>query len=73
MDKLLKIGIVGCGAIGTSLALIIVKDFSNRAKLIALYDIDKAKSVKLASLISGVGELAVRNLDWLINKSDLVI
>jgi aspartate dehydrogenase len=73
MDKLLKIGIVGCGAIGTSLARIIVKDFSNRAKLIALYDIDKAKSVKLASLISGVGELAVRNLDGLINKSDLVI
>ena len=40
MKKRLRIGIVGCGAIGTSLAKIIVKDFKLRAQLSAVYDID---------------------------------
>ena len=41
--KLLRIGIVGCGAIGTSLAKAIVSDFAPQAKLAALYDIDRNK------------------------------
>jgi len=73
MAKVLKIGIVGCGAIGSSLAGIIAKDFSKRAKLTALYDIDKAKSAKLSSLVSGSSRLKTESLVSLINKSELVI
>lgn len=73
MPKLLKIGIVGCGAIGSSLAKRIVKDFSPQAKLVALYDIDIAKAIKLSRLVSRGERLAVRNLKQLIHKSDLVI
>lgn len=73
MAKLLKIGIVGCGAIGSSLAKIIVKDLSKRAKLTALYDIDQAKSAKLSSLVSGSSRLKTKGLVPLINKTDLII
>lgn len=73
MAKLLKIGIVGCGAIGSSLAEIIVKDFSKKAKLTALYDIDQAKSAKLSFLVSGSSRLKTKNLVLLITRSGLVI
>lgn len=70
--KKLKIGIVGSGAIGSSLAKAIVKDFSKSADLVALYDIDLSKSDKLSKLISKKS-LAVKSLKQLIQKSDLVI
>jgi aspartate dehydrogenase len=73
MAKVLKIGIVGCGAIGTSLSKVIVKDFSKKAKLIALYDKVAGKSEKLAKTVSKNRLLAVGSLDGLIRKSDLVI
>lgn len=73
MTKLLKIGIVGCGAIGTSLAKIIVKDFSRQANLVALYDIDASKCIRLSRTVSLGQQLAARNLGQLIDKSELVI
>lgn len=72
MDKL-KIGIVGCGAIGSSLAKTISKDFSKGAKLRALYDIDKNKSMQLSKLVSGNKALVTESLDSLIDRSELVI
>lgn len=72
MTKLLKIGVVGCGAIGSSLAKIIVTDFSNRAELVSLYDIDVEKAYRLAHALNNQ-KLAGLNLESLINKSDLVI
>ena len=48
MVRRLRIGIVGCGAIGSSLAKAIIKDFTNQAKLVSLYDIDKNKAIGLA-------------------------
>lgn len=68
----LSIGIVGCGAIGSSLAKAIVRDFSRQAKLSALYDLDGLKSKKLAESFKPKA-LAVKNLKDLIKKSDLVI
>lgn len=73
MVKLLKIGIVGCGAIGTSLAKIIVSDFSNKAKLVALYDKLREKAERLAECILKNKCLLVRSLEDLIHKSELVI
>jgi aspartate dehydrogenase len=69
----LKIGIVGCGAIGSSLAKAIVNDFSKLAVLVALYDIDLKKTRYLSRLISKDKSLLTKSLEQLINKSDLVI
>ncbi len=68
----MKIGIVGCGAIGSSLAKTILKDFSKAACLAALYDIDTTKSRKLAKSISK-NSLVTLSLKQLVNKSQLVI
>lgn len=68
--KKLKIGIVGCGAIGSSLAKVVARDLRSEAALCALYDIDEPKARKLS-------EATVKNIscgfDALIRKSDLVI
>jgi len=72
MSKLLKIGIVGCGAIGSSLARVIISDFSDTAELASLYDSDIDKAYKLANKFHNQ-KLAVLNLDDLVNKADLVI
>lgn len=72
MVKLLKIGIIGCGAIGSSLARIILKDFSQKAQLLSLYDIDLEKAYKLAHEFDNQ-KLVALNAPDLINKVDLVI
>lgn len=72
MSKLLKIGIVGCGAIGSSLARVITKDFSRQAELAALYDLDSSKPKILAKRIRKKN-LVVFGLGALILRSDLVI
>ena len=73
MVKRLKIGIVGCGAIGGSLAKAIVRDFASRAALSALYDIDAQKSKNLSNLLIKNNKLAVGSLKQLVSKSELVI
>lgn len=73
MAKILKIGIVGCGAIGSSLAKAAAKEMSGQAKLTAFYDIEPGKSKKLSESISKNINLAVNSLKQLIAKSDLVI
>jgi len=73
VSKVLEIGIVGCGAIGNSLAEAVSKDFLREAKVSALYDLDYARSANLSRRLSGNTHLAVHNLETLINKSDLVI
>ena len=73
MKKRLRIGIVGCGAIGMSLAKIIVKDLRLRAQLSAVYDIDPLKSRNAARVSSKNKNCAVKDLKSLIARSDLVI
>ncbi len=71
--KFLKVGIVGCGAIGTSLVNSISKDFKNKILLTALYDIDKSKSEKLSLSVRRDKKLSVNSLNSLIKKVNLVI
>ena len=71
--KKLDIGIVGCGAIGSSLAKAIVKDFKHIARVSALFDKDAKKSWQLSGTISPKKNLSVRGLKQLISKSELVI
>ncbi len=71
--KLYKIGIVGCGAIGSSLAQAVVKKFKRTASLVALYDIQNEKAQRLSCKLTGTKKLALGSLKALIKKVDLVI
>ncbi len=71
--KLLKIGIVGCGAIGGSLANTVVRDLAAGARLSALYDLDCPKARLLARSFTNKKIFAADSLEQLISKSDLVI
>ena len=73
MDRRLRIGIVGCGAIGSSLAKAITKDFSKTARLVAVFDADRQKAKNLSVLVSRCAKLTTISLLELINKSELVI
>ena len=72
ITRKLSIGIVGCGAIGTSLGKAINKDFSDNVRLVCLYDIVKNKSLQLAKILKKKA-VVCNSLDSLIVKSDLVI
>jgi len=69
----LKIGIVGCGAIGSSLAKEIIVGWHDSACLVALYDVKLEKSQLLSKQLTKNTKFCVGNLEALIKKSDLVI
>jgi aspartate dehydrogenase len=69
----LKIGIVGCGAIGSSLAKEIVSSLRSFASLVALYDIRPEQAQLLSRQLTGNTKLCMDNLAELIKRSDLVI
>ncbi len=70
-SKKTKVGIIGCGTIGSQLARAIEKRFCERAELLALCDIDtdKAKRLKAASSLNP----EILSIDELINACELVI
>jgi aspartate dehydrogenase len=68
----LRIGIIGCGAIGSSLGRVISSDLAKKAQLCGLYDINRESAFKLA-VKAGNAKLVVPDLKALIKKSDLVI
>ena len=66
-----KIGIVGCGTIGSQLAQAIEQRFSTQAELFALCDIDSDKARKIKAVSSLNPQIV--SLDELIRACDLVI
>ena len=50
--KKVKIGIVGCGAIGKALAKFIDKELHGRVELGAICDLNKASALKLKEWLS---------------------
>lgn len=66
----IKIGIVGCGAIGRALALMLEKRFKNTFKVVALCDIDRSCALRLKKQLSGAKVLSLKGL---IEHSDLVV
>ena len=73
MKKIMRIGIVGCGAIGSSLAAAVAKDFKGKARLTAVFDTDAAKADTLSRAQGRGAHLAVRDLSQLIARAELVI
>ncbi|MFA6129913.1 MAG: aspartate dehydrogenase [Candidatus Omnitrophota bacterium] len=69
----LKIGIVGCGAIGSSLAKEIVNGLRKDASLVALYDIKPEKAQALSRKLTAGKKLCADSLKDLIKRSELVI
>jgi aspartate dehydrogenase len=69
----LKVGIVGCGAIGSSLAEEIFIGLRDSACLAALYDIKREKSEALSRQLTKSTKFCVADLETLIRKSDLII
>lgn len=59
-----KIGIVGCGTIGTAVAKAIREKFSDSAELVAVYDVDIEKAKKLGKVMS---------ISELVDAVDLVV
>lgn len=70
--KLKRIGIAGCGAMGAKIAQSIISDFSQAAKLSALYDIDSAKADILAKKLKKKN-IVVLGLPELIKKCDFIV
>ncbi len=66
-----KIGIIGCGAIGTGIAEFIQARLKTKARVVALCDIDLEKADFLSKKIKP--RPVVTSMDNLIKKSDLVI
>jgi len=65
----MKIGIIGCGAIGSVLCKFIDKKLN--AKLIAICDVDKEKIKKLKKSLKN--KPIITNIDGVIKKSDIVV
>ena len=70
---MLKVGIVGCGAIGSSLARYIVKSLKGKASLVRVFDRDAARARLLLRLLPGRGIRSAKTLDELVAVSDLVV
>ncbi len=66
-----KIGIIGCGAIGSQLAKSIKQEFSKKAELIALCDLEEEKAKQLREKFSF--SCSICSINELIQKSDLII
>ncbi|RKY38952.1 MAG: aspartate dehydrogenase [Candidatus Omnitrophota bacterium] len=66
-----KIGIIGCGAIGSELARRIVREFRKRAELVALCDLDKEKARRLCEEI-GIC-VPICSIEETIKRGDLII
>lgn len=71
MKKKIRIGIIGCGTIGSEIAKTIDINFNKDAELIAISDIDKNKAEALKKKLESNPEIL--GIDTLIKKADLVI
>ena len=70
--KIKKIGIVGCGVMGSKIARAICSDFKDAARLSALYDVDSDKARKLAAALNK-RNIKAATLKELIEMVDFVV
>lgn len=66
-----RVGLIGCGVIGSRLALAIQKKYSRTAEIVALHDVDAFKARHLQRRLSKAP--AILPLSRLIQRSSLVI
>jgi aspartate dehydrogenase len=68
----IKLGIVGCGAIGSRIALSVKKELKSKFMIAAVYDTDTTKAETLAARFDRKIKVA-RNLDELIRSSEMIV
>ncbi|MBI5415395.1 MAG: DUF108 domain-containing protein [Candidatus Omnitrophica bacterium] len=68
----LKIGIVGCGAIGGGIARYVLKELKKDCQLTGLYDIEYEKVERLRREL-GLGNVGKASLESLVQSCDLMI
>lgn len=66
-----RVGIIGCGAIGTGIAEFIHRRLKKKARIVAICDIDSKKAEELARKIKP--RPLISDIDTLIKKSDFII
>jgi len=71
-SKKVKIGIVGCGAIGSGIAKSVTNELKKISELTALFDIDEQKSKALARLCKKPDSVKT-SLEQLLKNCDLMI
>ena len=64
---------MGCGAIGSSLAKIITRDFAGKAVISSIYDMDVQKARRLSNKLHKSSTFVAKDMDHLVKKADLVI
>lgn len=69
--KKVRIGIIGCGTIGSQIAKALDTKFTDSAKLTAVFDIDEKKAHALRASLKNKPEILA--IGMLIKRSDLVI
>ena len=69
---MIKLGIIGCGAIGTSIATAVDRGEVKNCQLVSVFDIDKKQADKLLSKLSTKPEVAKTFEEFLKIDSDLI-
>src|SRR3989338_1461472 len=72
MNKKLRVGIIGCGAIGSRIAKSLKKELRSDCELSGLYDIDRAKTENLAKALNAKSTVK-DSLKDLIRSCDFVV
>ena len=72
IQRKIKIGIVGCGAIGSRLGKSVKKELRGLCEITALFDIDPAKAESLARVCAKPGSVK-KSLDQLLKNCDLMV
>lgn len=70
--KKLKVGILGCGAIGSRIAKSIYQELKDCCQLVGFYDCDPTKMATLATILKK-NDLKKRSLKELIHSCDLMV
>jgi aspartate dehydrogenase len=68
---MVRVGLVGCGTIGSQLALALQRNYSNAARITALHDVDRAHARALQRRLTHHPHIV--SLPMLIRESQLVI
>jgi aspartate dehydrogenase len=71
-DHRLRLGVVGCGAIGSRIAISTTKELANEFKLSALYDVDPQRSNALSKKFCKLS-LSKHSLSQAIRDSDIIV
>lgn len=68
---MVRVGLIGCGTIGSQLALAVQRDYPHTARIAALHDIDRARAIALQRRLAGRPPIVP--LRTLISKSHVVL